>query len=163
MHYAARRLNFLASTDPDLLDVDAIHRLIAREYWARGMPRATLVRALAHSLNFALYLATPAPPHGERLSTIGIARVVTDRATFAYLTDVVIDEPYRGEGLGSWLMEIILAHPDLQGLRRFALLTRDAHALYAKFGFKNLDDPRRYMELHNPTVYAPPPDPRPEP
>lgn len=156
MHHHARRDSYLISTDPALYDVDAIHRLIANTPWARGMPRTTLVKALANGINFPIYKVTPNPPRGELLTTIGVARVVTDRATYAYLTDVIIEESARGEGLARWLMEVILSHPDLQGLRRFALLTRDAHGLYAKFGFKNLEDPKRYMEVHDPHVYVRP-------
>jgi N-acetylglutamate synthase-like GNAT family acetyltransferase len=84
---------------------------------------------------------------------IGFARVITDAASFAYLADVFIDEHYRGQGLSNWLMKVILSHPDLQGLRRFMLGTRDAHGLYKQFGFSPLSSPERWMQIHNPDVY----------
>jgi len=114
------------STDPTQLDVDAIHGYLEASYWARGIPRAVVERSLRNSLNFGVY-------HGEDL--VGFARVVTDLATFAYVGDVFVIEAYRGRGLSKWLMECILDHPDLRDVRRWHLVTRDAHGLYAKFGF----------------------------
>ena len=121
-----------------------IHGYLERSYWARGIPRALVERSLRNSLGFGVY-------HGEEL--VGFARVVTDLATFAYIGDVFVLEPYRGHGLSKWLMECILAHPELQGLRRWMLVTRDAHPLYRKSGFRDLAHPERIMEMTFPGIY----------
>ena len=127
------------------LDLEAVHRFLSREtYWAANIPRATLEKAIANSLSFGLYR------DGRQA---GFARVVTDRATHAYLCDVFVDAAHRGRGLGKWMVECVLAHPDLQGLRRFFLMTRDAQRLYEAFGFRPLPDPTRYLEIHRPDVY----------
>jgi GNAT superfamily N-acetyltransferase len=139
-----RRDNFLISTDPSRLDARAIHAYLDRSYWAAGIPMDVLERAIRGSLCFGLY-------DGDR--QIGFARTVTDRATFAYLADVYVLESYRGQGLAKWMMHVIMAHPDLQGLRRFALATKDAHGLYAQFGFAPLARPDRQMEIARPDVY----------
>ena len=139
-----RRGEYTISTDPDRLDVSAIHAYLTRSYWSPGIPRATVERAIAHSLSFGLF-------HDD--AQVGYARVVTDRATFAYLADVYVLEGHRGKGLSKWLVEAVLAHAELQGLRRFLLATRDAHTLYARFGFKALLNPSRLMEIHRPDVY----------
>ncbi len=125
------------TTDTTRFDIDAIHAYLARSYWAEGIPREIVVRALAGSLCFGVL-------DGE--AQIGLARVVTDRATYAYLCDVYILDAYQGRGLGTWLMATITAHPDLQGFRRWTLATRDAHGLYRRFGFAPLAEPERYME-----------------
>ncbi|MFN7629184.1 MAG: GNAT family N-acetyltransferase [Pirellula sp.] len=104
-----------------------------------------LTRAIDGSICFGLFF---------RDAQVGFARVITDRATFAYLCDVYVLPEYRGRGLARWLMEVVVAHPDLQGLRRFVLVTRDAHGLYEKFGFKPLARPEGYMELHRPNIYS---------
>ena len=140
-----RRGGFEVSDDPTRLDRAAVHHYLATQsYWAEGIPRATLDRAIDHSLCFGLY---------QGAGLLGFARVVTDRATFAYLCDVFVAPEAQGKGLGTWLVECIVAHPDLQGLRRFCLMTRDAHGLYERFGFTALQDPRRYLE-----VFAPAPE-----
>lgn len=144
MFVEERRDNFLISTDPSRLDVRAIHAYLDRSYWAAGIPMDVLERAIRGSLCFGLY-------DGDR--QIGFARTVTDRATFAYLADVYVLESYRGQGLAKWMMRVIVAHPDLQGLRRFALATKDAHGLYAQFGFAPLARPDRHMEIARPDVY----------
>lgn len=126
------------TTDPRKLDVDAIHAFLSRSFWAEGIPKATVSKALANSLCFGLF-------DGE--SQIGLARVVTDRATYAYLCDVYVLESHRGRGLGKWLIETVMAHPELQGLRRFQLVTRDAHGLYRRHGFASPGDPDRQMEI----------------
>lgn len=133
------------TTDPTKLDFEVVYGFISRSYWATGIPREVLARALAGSLCFSLF---------DAAAQIGFARVVTDRATFAYLADVFILEKHRGRGLSRLLMEAIVAHPDLQGLRRWVLVTRDAHGLYAKYGFNQLAAPAGYMELWRPDVYA---------
>jgi GNAT superfamily N-acetyltransferase len=144
MPYEHHRDGFTVSTDPERLDVDAVHEFLSRSYWAAGIPRQTLARALRHSLCFGLY-------EGER--QIGLARVVTDHATYAYLCDVYVLPERRGRGLGVWLMECVTAHPDLQGLRRFALVTRDAHALYRRFGFAEIQNPGRHLEIVRQGIY----------
>lgn len=151
MHPHYRFDEHVITNDPEWFDVDAAHALISSTRWAKGMPIEVLRKALPHAINYGVYHA---PGNGQR-RMVGVARVVTDRATFAYLTDVVIEESSRGKGLSKALMTVMLAHPDLQGLRRFALLTLDTHGLYEKFGFRNLDNPRRYMERFDPHVYAP--------
>ena len=135
---------FTISTDPEKLDRALIQEFLAASYWATGIPRETVDRSIEGALCFGLY-------EGER--QVGFARVITDRATFAYLADVFVVESHRGRGLAAWLMETILAHPDLQGLRRWMLLTRDAHPLYRKVGFTELAHPGRVMEKVDAKVY----------
>jgi N-acetylglutamate synthase-like GNAT family acetyltransferase len=132
------------SCDKERLDVDAIHAFLERSYWSPGVPRSVVQRALSNSLCFGVYQAD---------RQVGFARVVTDKATFAYMADVYILEPHRGRGLGKRLVESIMAHQDLQGLRRFMLITRDAHSLYAQFGFGAVAAPERIMEVLDPDVY----------
>jgi ribosomal protein S18 acetylase RimI-like enzyme len=139
-----QRDGFTVSTDPERLDVDAVHAFLTTAYWSEGIPRETVARALAHSLCFGLY--------GERRQ-IGLARVITDSTTFAYLCDVYVLPEYSRRGLGRWLMECVMAHPDLQGLRRFSLVTRDAHELYRPFGFTEIASPGRHMEIVRPGLY----------
>jgi N-acetylglutamate synthase-like GNAT family acetyltransferase len=137
---------FLISTDRSQLDVDAIHRFLARSFWAAEIPRATVVRAIENSLCFGVY---------DGAGQVGFARVISDFATYAYIADVFILEPYRERGLGKELMASIMAHPDLQGLRRWSLGTRDAHGLYAQFGFTPVDNPSPIMmEIVDPDVYT---------
>jgi GNAT superfamily N-acetyltransferase len=134
------REQFTISTDPARLDIDAIADLLTRAYWAKGRTRDVIARYIQHSLTFGVY-------DGER--QIGLARVVTDYTTFAWLCDVFIHEDYRGHGLGKWLMQTIHDYPDLQGLRRWMLATRDAHGLYEQFGWTILDHPERWMHKFN--------------
>jgi enamine deaminase RidA (YjgF/YER057c/UK114 family)/GNAT superfamily N-acetyltransferase len=141
----AERGGYEVSTDRSRLDLAAVHRFLSTSYWSPGLPLDVLTRAVVGSLCFGLYKG------GEQ---VGFARVVTDRATFAYLCDVYVLEAHRGRGLGRWLMEVVAAHPSLQGLRRFVLVTRDAHGLYERFGFRPLARPEGYMELHRPDAYA---------
>lgn len=135
---------FVVSDDPARIDLDVVHGYLSRSYWSAGIPRATVERAVRNSLVFGLYTA------GRQ---VGFARVITDRTTFAYLCDVFVLEEFQGRGLGKWLMEAVTAHPDLQGLRRFVLATRDAHGLYERYGFRPLKSPERFMERHDPDVY----------
>lgn len=132
-------------TDPARLDLALVHGFLSASYWARGIPLEVVERSIRHSLCFGLY---------EGPAQIGFARVVTDRATFAYLADVFVLESHRGRGLARLLMAAIVAHPDLQGLRRWMLATRDAHGLYAQYGFTALPAPEVFMQLHDPDVYA---------
>jgi len=144
--YECRRANYVVSDDPARLDLDFIHHALSEEtYWAKGIPRATVERAVKYSLCFGLY-------DGAR--QIGLARVITDRATYAYLCDVFVTPSHRGHGLGTWLMECLLKHPDLQGLRRFSLLTKDAHGLYQRFGFHAPESPGDFMEIRWRNVYG---------
>ena|ERR1700744_1931631 len=139
---------YTLSTDKSRLDVDAIHHFLSMEsYWARHIPRALVERAIDHSVCFGLY-------HGD--AQVGFARVVTDQATFGYLADVYVLADHRGRGLSKWMMEGIMSHPDLQGLRRFMLATRDAHSLYTQFGFAPLADPAPLMQIVHIDPYAPP-------
>ena len=146
MTYEHHRDGFTVSTDPARLDLDAVHAFLTTAYWCEGIPRETLAQALSHSLCFGLYA-------GPR--QIGLARVISDFATYAYLCDVYVLPELRGRGLGSWLMECVMAHPDLQGLRRFSLVTRDAHELYRPFGFAEVQNPARHLEIVRPGVYRP--------
>jgi GNAT superfamily N-acetyltransferase len=132
------------STDPALLDLDLVHAFLHGSYWARGIPRATVERSIAHSLPFGLY-------HGG--AQIGFARVVSDQATFAYLCDVFVLPAFRGQGLARWLCQTALAHPGLYGIRRWILATKDAHPLYAGIGFAPLASPARFMEIADDEVY----------
>ncbi len=135
------------SDDPSLLDMDVIYNYIGKEsYWSAGMPRQILEKSVANSLCFGIYFQG---------AQVGFARMITDKATFAYLADVFILKPHRGKGLSKRLMEVIIAHPDLQGLRRMMLTTRDAHGLYASYGFSPLRKPQNIMERHHPDVYKP--------
>lgn len=137
--------NCRLTTDVACFDMEVLFRFISEEsYWARGMSRETFERAVQHSVCFGLF-------DGER--QIGFGRVVSDFASVAYLKDVFILEDYRGRGLSKWMMECILAHPDLQVIRRWLLVTADAQELYKKFGFTPLKVPEKFMELHNPEVY----------
>lgn len=139
-HEAWQRDGFTVSTDPSRLDVDAVHDFLSRQaYWAVGRPRGVTERALQNSLCLGLYEEATG-------ALAGFARVVTDRATFAWLSDVFVAPAYRGRGLAKWLVECIMAHPDLQTLRRFVLATRDAHTLYEQFGFRTVPGQDRYME-----------------
>jgi GNAT superfamily N-acetyltransferase len=133
--------------DKQRLDIDAIHAFLVQSYWSPGIPRAVVERAIANSLCFAVF-------HNDK--QVGFARVITDQATFAYLADVYILPEHRGQGLSKRLVEQVIQHPQLQGLRRMMLATLDAHGLYAKYGFKPLAAPERIMEIHNPGVYNSP-------
>jgi GNAT superfamily N-acetyltransferase len=135
--YELRRGGYRISTDPAQLDLDVIHGYLSRSYWAAGRPRELLARALRHSLCFGLY---------HERGQVGLARVVSDYATFAWLCDVFVLEEHQGQGLGKWLIGAVVAHPQLQGLRRMMLATRDAHGLYRQCGFTSLDEPARWME-----------------
>jgi GNAT superfamily N-acetyltransferase len=135
---------FVISTDRERIDLDVVHGYLTESYWARGISREVVERSVENSFCFGMYCAG---------TQVGFARVVSDFATFAYLGDVFVLDAYRGQGLGKWLMECVLGHPRLQGLRRWTLLTRDAHGLYSQFGFTPLKAPDRYMELHDPEVY----------
>jgi len=132
------------TTDTQKLDIDAIHAYLSRSFWAEGIPKETVAKAIVNSLCFGLF---------DGADQVGFARVVTDRATYAYLCDVYVLETHQGRGLGKWLIETVMAHPDLQGLRRFQLVTRDAHGLYSRHGFATPANPERQMEIFKHGMY----------
>lgn len=138
---------YTISTDPQKMDVNVIYGYLSRSYWAEGRTKATVEKSLRNSLNFGVF--------DEKDAQVGFARVITDYATFAYLADVFILEEHRGHGLSKRLMETIMAHPDLQGLRRWSLATRDAHGLYEQFGFTPLSHPEIWMQKFDPTANPP--------
>ena len=143
--FAERRGDYEISTDPARLDRALIHDFLCEHaYWSLGVPRTVVDRAIEHSLCFGIYRAD---------GQIGFGRVVTDQATFAYLADVFVLPEARGQGLSKWLVDAILRHPQLQGLRRWLLATRDAHGLYAQFGFVPPKVAGRFMERHDPHGY----------
>lgn len=143
-----RRGEFTISTDNNRLDIRKIHDFIANQsYWAQGRTIETVQRALDNSFNFGLY---------KNNQQIGFARVVTDYATFAWIADVFVLPEHRGLGLSKWLMDVILSHSELQGFRRWVLATKDAHGLYARFGFIALHRPERWMERPDPNMQESP-------
>jgi len=135
------REQFIISNDPARLDLDTVCDFLSRSYWAKGRPRERTEEAFANSLVFGIY-------EGSR--QIGVARVVTDYSVIAYLCDVFIHEDFRGQGLGKWLMQSVLEHPDLKHIRRWLLATDDAHGLYQQFGFTQLTDPEKWMQRLRP-------------
>ena len=135
---------FTISTEKEKLDIDLIHSFLNRTYWAEGISKETIRRSIDGSLCFGVF---------ENDKQVGFARMITDKATFAYLADVFIIEEYRGRGLSKWLMQVIMSHPDLQGLRRMILATKDAHGLYKQFGFTPLINVERWMHILDPDVY----------
>jgi GNAT superfamily N-acetyltransferase len=135
---------YTLTTDRARVDLAVVHGTLTQSYWAKGIPLDVVRRSIEHSLNFSLL-------HGG--GQVGFARVITDYATFAYVGDVFVLEPHRGRGLSKWMMHEIVGHPELQGLRRWSLLTRDAHGLYEQVGFTALAAPERWMERWAPNVY----------
>jgi N-acetylglutamate synthase-like GNAT family acetyltransferase len=136
---------YVISTDARLLDIDVIYKFLSEDsYWSQGIPRQVVERAITNSLCFGVY------HHGAQ---VGFARIVTDRATFALVADVFVLSTHRGIGLSKWLMQTVMAHKDLQGLRRLLLLTSDAHGLYNQFGFTELANTWRFMEVLHADVY----------
>jgi GNAT superfamily N-acetyltransferase len=138
------RENFTVSCDPARIDLGMVSRFLASSYWAKGIPEQTVAKSLANSLCFALL---------DDDRQVGFAKVISDRATIAYLNDVFVLPDYRGRGLAKWMMECVLSHPEFQGLRRWVLATRDAHGLYKQFGFSGLAKPENFMEIQNLNVY----------
>jgi len=135
---------YFVSSDHSLLQPELIHSFLSASYWAKNIPLETVLRSIENSICFGVY-------NGKE--QVGFARVVTDKSVFAYLADVFIVPEHRGKGLSNMLMKEIMSHPDVQGLRRWILATRDAHGLYKKFGFTLLALPDRWMEVHDPDVY----------
>ena len=133
---------YFVSDDASLVDFDVVHGFLTTCYWSPGIPRELVERAARHSLCFGVYNGSRNGEHEQ----VGFARVVSDRATYAYLADVFVLDKHRGHGLSKLLMRAILSHPELQGLRRWMLMTRDAHGLYTQFGFHPMPNPTRAME-----------------
>ncbi|MEL0660842.1 GNAT family N-acetyltransferase [Psychromonas arctica] len=133
------------SSNPKEMDLSVIHDYLTRSYWAKGIPLQVMEKAVNNSLCFGVFTKT-----GEQ---VAFARMITDYATSAYLADVFVLEKHRGKGISKWLVKTIIEYPDLQGLRRMLLATRDAHGLYQQFGFTLLHSPELFMELHQPNVY----------
>lgn len=134
------------SSQTNDMNIDIIHNYISRSYWAKGIPLTTMQTAIDNSLCFGVFTQA----NDEQ---VAFARMITDTATFAYLSDVFVLEEHRGKGISKWLMQEILSHPKLQGIRRMALATSDAHGLYQQFGFKALGDPSIFMEVHQANIY----------
>ena len=144
IHHAIRTGGTEVTTDPSRLNIDVIHGFLSQSYWAECIPREIVERSIRGSLCFGAY-------RGD--AQIGFARVISDRATYAYIADVFVLEPFRGDGVGKLIMQCIMSHPDLQGLRRWSLLPRDAHGLYGRFGFESPRHPGRFMEISSPDIY----------
>jgi len=142
--YELRDGDYVVSTDRALLDAPRIHAFLTRSYWSEGVTLEAVARSIEHSIPFGLY-------HGGE--QVGFARVITDHVTLAYVADVYVEEEHRGKGLGKLLMRAVSEHPELQGLRRWLLGTRDAHGLYRQFGFREPRRPDRWMEKHDPRLY----------
>jgi N-acetylglutamate synthase-like GNAT family acetyltransferase len=136
--------SYIISSDKSKIDVGEVHQFLSQSYWAENIPKKIVKKSIDNSLCFGVYY------HEKQ---VGFARVISDFATFAYLADVFILPAERGKGLSKWLMQVIVEHPELQGLRRFTLATRDAHKLYSQFGFTVFDKPDRWMQRHEPDVY----------
>jgi GNAT superfamily N-acetyltransferase len=145
MHHLWSKGDYEISTDPARIDAVVVHEFLSSSYWAKGIPLQTVELSIENSIPFGVY-------HGRQL--VGFARIISDRATFAYLADVFILPSHRGRGLSRWLMECIMSHPGLQGLRRWMLATQDAHGLYAKFGFTPLKISDAWMEIHHADIYG---------
>jgi GNAT superfamily N-acetyltransferase len=138
------RGEYTVSTDRSRIDVRAVHAFLSQSYWSPGVTEAIVRRGIAGAICFGIN-------HGTE--QVGFARVITDRATYAYLSDVYVLEAHRGRGLAKWMMEVIMGHPALQGLRRFSLSTRDAHGLYRQYGFEVVGYPDRQMEILRREIY----------
>jgi GNAT superfamily N-acetyltransferase len=137
--------SYSLTADRRRVDVDAVHAFLTSCFWAGGISKELVAKSIEHSLCFSVF---------DGPAQVAFARVVTDYCTYAYLCDVYVLEDHRGRGLGTWMMEFVMKHPELQGLRRFQLVTRDAHGLYTRFGFKSPDHPERQMEIFRPGLYS---------
>lgn len=143
--------NFFISTDPKKLDIDLIYNFLSlQSYWAKNIPRNIVEKSLLFSLCFGIYELTT---QSTIKHMVGFGRVITDYATYAYICDVFIIQDYRGKGLGKFLIQTIKSHPELQNLRRWSLVTKDAHGLYRQYGFKELANPENYMEIKVQNAY----------
>jgi N-acetylglutamate synthase-like GNAT family acetyltransferase len=139
-----RRDNLVLSDDRELVDLDVVHNFLRQSYWSEGVPIDVVRRSVENSLCFGVY---------DNDNQVAFARVVSDFSTFAYIADVFVLEGYRGRGISKWIMAAIMHHPSLQGLRRWMLLTQDAHRLYRQFGFDSVSSPERIMEITAPNIY----------
>jgi len=145
MIFEEKKDNYFLSTEKSKLDIKFIHDFLCnKSYWAKGILLETVKTAIENSLCYGIYI------NGKQ---VGFARVVSDKSTFGYIGDVFVVDEHRGKGLSKWLMECIMKHPELQGFRRWIILTRDAHSLYQKFGFTPVKKPQNYIENHSPEVY----------
>ncbi|MDF2177959.1 GNAT family N-acetyltransferase [Aliiglaciecola sp. CAU 1673] len=135
---------YLLTDDKNRLDLDAIHQALSNSYWSPGIPKSLVAKAIQHSMCFGVFF------EGKQ---VGFARMITDRASFAYLADVYVLQEHSGQGVGKALMDFLLGHPELQGLRRIMLCTRDAHGLYSQFGFSEVPNPEIMMQIHSPNIY----------
>lgn len=140
-----RNGDFTISTDKSRLDIGVIHTFLQTAYWSKNVPREVVEKSIQHSLCFGVY------HHTEQ---VGFARLITDYATFAYFSDVFILEAYQECGLGKWLVQCMLVHPECQGLRRWLLATLDAHGLYQRYGFQPLKNTERFLEIFDPDMYT---------
>jgi GNAT superfamily N-acetyltransferase len=145
MPHELQHAGYLISDDPARIDVEAVHAYLSRSYWAQGIPRDIVARAVANSLCLGIY-----DSEGKQ---VGLVRVISDYTTFAYLCDVYVLEPHRRRGLSKAAMDLLMTHPSLQRLRRMQLVTQDAHGLYARYGFNVVAQPERHMERRDPDVY----------
>jgi GNAT superfamily N-acetyltransferase len=133
------------TADRDRIDVDAVHAFLTRSFWASGISKALVAKSIAHSLCFGVF---------DEGRQVAFARVVTDYSTYAYLCDVYVLESHRGHGVATWMMAFVMNHPELEGLRRFQLVTRDAHGLYTRFGFGPLEHPERHLQIFRTGLYT---------
>ncbi len=144
-----KKETFILSTDKTLLQIDRIHRFLSQEaYWSFNIPLDVLKKSIENSLCFGLYSQS----ENEALQ-IGYARIISDFATFAWLCDVYVEKDWRGKSLSKWIMECLVSHPDMKGLRRFCLATKDAHSLYSKYGFEITKTPENWMEIKDNNIY----------
>lgn len=142
--------HYTISSNPDDLDFEVIYAFISQSYWAKGIPRETVQKSIDNSIVFGVYELTENPLSKHQR---GFARVITDKATFAYLADVFVVESHRGLGLSKQLMSAVVEHPDLQGLRKFMLTTSDAHGLYQQYGFTPVEQPELLLQIAQPNIY----------
>jgi GNAT superfamily N-acetyltransferase len=138
IRYELKQGEFELTTDRSKMQIEVIHNFLRKSYWASKRSEEVIRRSIDHSLPFGIFA-------GQR--QIAFARAITDYATFAWIADVFVDDDFRGKGLGKWLIDSMLRHPELQGMRRWVLATKDAHSLYATFGFNLLNKPERWMEV----------------
>lgn len=139
-----RKGAYRISTSRSELDIHFIHSYLTRSYWSHGIPYDIVEKCIRHSLCFGLFLDK---------KQVGFARLITDYTTYGYLADVFVIEEHQGKGLGKWLVECITTEPELQSLRRWGLATKDTHSLYQRYGFRRLENPDMFMEIHNPDIY----------
>ncbi len=143
-------MTYKVTDNKEEMDIDAIHLYLTHSYWAKGVPKSVMIKAFENSLCFAVIFEDDC----SKKEQVGFARLITDYATFAYLADVYILKEHRGKGLSKLMMQQVINHPQLQGLRRIMLATKDAHGLYKQFGFTDLTEQKTFMQLWTPDVYS---------